>query len=99
MRFGLSEAVLSDVSGILKKHVPAAAIWVFGSRAKGHAKPHSDLDLAIDAGQTLSLETLASLHYDFASSDLPIKVDALDYQDMDASFRQLVDKQRVSFLE
>lgn len=35
------------VQHILQKHVPGHAVWAFGSRVKGTAKPYSDLDLAI----------------------------------------------------
>ena len=42
----LTEAELLTVKQILKKHVPNAKVFVFGSRTRGKVKPHSDLDIA-----------------------------------------------------
>jgi type I restriction enzyme S subunit len=66
---------------ILSAHLPPTSkIWVFGSRAGGHVKPFSDLDLAIDAGRPLTLTESAALRDAFSESDLPWKVDILDRQ-------------------
>jgi predicted nucleotidyltransferase len=35
------------VQDILRQHAPRYEVWAFGSRVKGKAKQHSDLDLAI----------------------------------------------------
>ncbi|MFA6038226.1 MAG: nucleotidyltransferase domain-containing protein [Legionellales bacterium] len=74
---------------ILKRHLPVSAqVWVFGSRAKSNAKPYSDLDLAIDLnGETLSLQLLANLAFDFEESDLPYKVDIVDWNAIDTTFQ------------
>ena len=87
-----------QVRDILRKYLSAKAkAWVFGSRAKGTAKPFSDLDLAIDAGTTLSLAQLADLRQAFSESDLPWKVDVIDLSVTDASFRALIDEQKIAF--
>lgn len=79
------------VQAILRAHLPAGAkVWVFGSRASGHAKPYSDLDLAIDAGHRLSLDETAALAEAFGESDLPWKVDVLDWQAADPGFRRRI---------
>lgn len=74
---------------ILKRHLPKSTqVWVFGSRAKNNAKPFSDLDLAIDLnGETLSLQLLANLAFDFEESDLPYKVDIVDWNSISLAFK------------
>lgn len=59
------------VRDILHKHVSQYQVWAFGSRAKGTAKPYSDLDLAVITDRPLSLSVSAALADDFSESDLP----------------------------
>lgn len=77
---------------ILKKHVPDAVVWAFGSRVKGTAKKFSDLDLAMDAGHRIDRRTPAVLEQDLSDSDRPIKVDVGDMASMDPAFRALVER-------
>jgi predicted nucleotidyltransferase len=52
--------------------------WVFGSRATGHARPFSDLDLLIDAPQALDWCACADLADAFEASDFPFRVDVVE---------------------
>lgn len=63
-------------------------VWAFGSRATGKGlKPHSDLDLMLDAaGQELPLSTVAALRDAFAESDLPFSVDLIQRCEASAAF-------------
>ena len=83
------------VSAILQRCVPDREVWAFGSRAKWTAKPYSDLDLAIMGDQALSLATLSLLENDFSESDLPFKVDVVDWASTSTSFRKILEQDRV----
>lgn len=83
------------VRGILERHVPCCQVWAFGSRAKGAAKPFSDLDLAILGSQPLALSTLADLGDDFSESDLPFKVDIVDWATASEPFRNAIKEELV----
>ena len=83
------------VHDILQKHVPHCEVWAYGSRARGTAKPYSDLDLAVISPQPLGLLLSASLSEDFSESDLPWKVDVLDWATTSPSFKAIVERQRV----
>ena len=75
---------------ILAAHLPAATqVWVFGSRATGRARRYSDLDLAVDAGRPLTLDETATLAEAFSDSDLPYRVDIVDWRSVDAGFRNV----------
>ena len=79
------------VLAILRANLPRTAkVWVFGSRAAGRARPYSDLDLAVDAGRSLTLEELASLAEAFGESDLPYRVDLVDWRSLDDRFRRII---------
>ncbi|GBR61101.1 DNA polymerase beta subunit like nucleotidyltransferase [Acetobacter senegalensis DSM 18889] len=75
---------------ILNEIVPDREVRAFGSRVTGKAKPFSDLDLAIMGDEPLSLETRARLEEAFSESDLPWKVDVLDWLQVDDDFRSII---------
>ncbi len=84
------------VRRILQTHVPHAVVWVFGSRATGKANPFSDLDIAIITTQPLPLDVSASLSDDFSESDLPYKVDVVDWTPPSASLRTIIVRNKVA---
>ena len=83
------------VRDILQKHVPQYAVWAFGSRAKWTAKEYSDLDLSIITDKPLSLDVSASLSDDLSESDLPWKVDIVDWASTSESFRKVIERDKV----
>ena len=86
----LSAAHLKMVSEILKKHVPDCEIRVFGSRITGKAKPYSDIDLAIVGKQKIPKPILYNLKDDFEESNLPFRVDVLDWHAISEEFKKVI---------
>jgi type I restriction enzyme S subunit len=83
---------------VLAEHLPLGCkVWVFGSRATGRARRYSDLDLAIDAGRRLTLDEAAILREAFEESDLPYRVDIVDWHAIDDRFRRLIAEECVPF--
>ena len=83
------------VRRILRRHVPEHDVWAFGSRAGGRAKTYSDLDLAVISDRPLSLAVSAALADDFSESDLPWKVDIVDWATTSESFRKIIEESTV----
>jgi len=83
------------VRSILARHVPQYEVWAFGSRARRTAKPFSDLDLAIITDRPMSLSLSAAIADDFAESDLPIKVDVVDWATASEAFRRIIESGKV----
>ena len=90
LKLDLRPQHLEIVKQILQKHVPYYAVWAFGSRIKDKAKPYSDLDLAVICDQALPWSVQASLAEDFSESDLPFRVDVVDWAVASESFRQII---------
>jgi type I restriction enzyme S subunit len=78
------------VREILDKHVPQREVWAFGSRVAPTSKPFSDLDLTILGEQPLTLSLLGELSDAFTASDLPFKVDIVDWATASATFRKII---------
>ena len=89
-------AALDEVLNILRAHVPEYEVWAFGSRVHGrNLKPFSDLDLVVITAEPLDLLRLADLKEAFTESDLPFKVDLLDWATVNDRFRRIIEKEHV----
>lgn len=81
------------VLDLLKRHIPAARVYVFGSRVKGSARLSSDLDLAIDSDEPLAPIDLAELEVDFSDSELPFFVDVIEFNKVSPDFQERVQEE------
>ena len=75
--------------------LPGAEVWVFGSRATGHARPFSDLDLLVTQPPSLSWAQRAALRDGFEASDLPFRVDVVEADSLAPGFASRVEAERV----
>jgi type I restriction enzyme S subunit len=75
--------------------VPDREVWAFGSRARRAAKPYSDLDLAIITSAPLSFEVSGALGEDFSDSDLPFRVDIVDWARTEQAFRRIIENEKI----
>ena len=82
---------LCKVIEILRQHLSACEVRVFGSRVTGKATTYSDLDLALVAERPVDWRKLEALKDDFAESDLPMMVDILDWQSISPEFRTVIE--------
>jgi uncharacterized protein len=68
-----------------------AAVWLFGSCARGESQQHSDIDIAILPRDDLPLGFFAELGADIEESTIPYDVDLVDLRYADPA---LVDEVR-----
>ena len=90
MSIDLETRHLECVRRILRDHVPECEVWAYGSRVRGTSKPFSDLDLAVVSPHPLPPRRLALLLDAFVESDLPIKVDVVDWATAGTDFRRRI---------
>jgi type I restriction enzyme S subunit len=72
---------------------------MFGSRIHGTAKPWSDLDLAIKPKSPLDWNLLAEIKEAFQESELPFRVDIVDWNDITESFRKAIETNGYEMLQ
>ena len=87
------------VRGILRRHVPGRKVLAFGSRATWTAKEYSDLDLAVLGDKPLPLDVASALAESFVESDLPFKVDVVDWASTSESFRKVIERDYVVLVD
>jgi predicted nucleotidyltransferase len=85
-------AQLDSIRGILARHAPGTEARVFGSRVVGESKEYSDLDLALVGPAKLDPVVMEALRESFAESDLPFRVDVLDWHAISPEFRQVIER-------
>jgi predicted nucleotidyltransferase len=79
---------LETVKKILAAYVPKTEVLAFGSRVTGSAREHSDL--ALRGTDTLNPPVLRDLRVAFEESDLPIRVDVVDWNRISDRFRRII---------
>ena len=55
-RFGLDTSIINGIKGVLAKYPQVEKVVIFGSRASGQFKDHSDIDLAVFAPRLSNAE-------------------------------------------
>lgn len=83
------------VRTILQRILPQHEVWAFGSRVRRSHKPYSDLDLAVIGPTALTIEQLAALSEAFSESDLPWKVDVVDWANATEAFRKIIEAEKI----
>ena len=81
---------LKEVRRILSEHAPGIEVRAFGSRVRGAARAHSDLDLALLGEEKLDWRHIEALKDAFSESALPFQVDVLDWNAISESFRAVI---------
>ncbi|MDR0911539.1 MAG: nucleotidyltransferase domain-containing protein [Methanobrevibacter sp.] len=76
---------------ILKSHANDCEVLVFGSRIKGTDNNFSDLDLAFICSGELGLKRIIGLEIAFEESNLPYRVDVVDYNKSSQIFKNIID--------
>ncbi len=85
--FYIIKDILKDLSGI----------YLFGSRITGTSKKFSDLDVCLKTN--ISDYDYEILKEKFENSDLPFKVDLVEYNKVNDSFKKIIDKECIEFSE
>ena len=89
-KIDVSAKDLKVVLRILQAHAPECEVWAFGSRVAKTAKKFSDLDLVLMTPRPLEAMRFIELKEAFSESDLPFRVDVLDWSGVNEKFREII---------
>jgi len=88
----LPEAHLATARRILRFWAPDVPAFVFGSRAHGRQlRETSDLDICLRGDEPLPTTLLRQVKDAFELSDLPMRVDIVDWNELGAEFRKAIE--------
>ncbi len=87
----LEEKYIVFIKNIILKYLPESRIYIFGSRATGHARKYSDVDVAVeDISMTDKIQM--QIEIELENSTLPYEVDVIDLNNISERFKsQIVD--------
>ena len=79
---------------LLQQHLPHAEVWAYGSRVNGDGHEASNLNLVVRQPADLKQETtqLEEMREALVESDLPIRVDVVDWAWIPATFHREIER-------
>lgn len=88
---------LKMVKDLLRQHLPDANVWAYGSRVTGKGHEASDLDLVVRNRENpqVELSGVTELKEAFVESDLPIRVDVVEWARVPESFHRNIEEKYV----
>jgi predicted nucleotidyltransferase len=84
--------------GFLRRFIPGAAVWAYGSRVRHTARPHSDLDLVVFTSSA-QRRSVVELKEALSKSELSFAVDLHDWDEVPERFHEIIRKEYVVLLE
>jgi len=83
---------------LLSRYLPNTPVWAYGSRIMGNALPWSDLDLVVFT-QAKQKYQLSLLKEALEESNLPFRIDLLEWDWLSDDFRANIKASHTVFLE
>lgn len=100
MPISLDSNHLETVKRILDLHFNGLEVLAYGSRVTGvNLTPEADLDIVVVSEKPISLEDMISVEKAFAESDLPFRVDIVDWAKLPESLQKVIKKENVVIQE
>ena len=93
----LSSRHREEIEALLHKHLPGVEVWAYGNRVNGRSHDGSDLDLVLRGPRLAKIDAsqLADLRDAFEESNLPFRVDVVDWANKSESFREVIERDYV----
>lgn len=90
----LPQRYLEMILPLLIRHLPHAEVWAYGSRVNGDCHEASDLDLVVRNPGALDETSpdLPDLKEALLESNIPIRVDVVDWARIPAAFRREIER-------
>lgn len=91
----IKASIINEIKNILSKHINPHEfnIFIFGSFAMGKNIYSSDIDLGIEGKNALSASTIVKIQHDLEESNIPYKIDIVDFDKVSDRFKKIAMKQ------
>lgn len=89
----IDPAVQTKLIAVLNALFPEAKMYLFGSFATNKARPYSDVDIALDAGQKIDLRRISEAKSMLRESSIPYTIDLVDVHRLPEEMRSQISKE------
>jgi uncharacterized protein len=79
--FGLEQHILDKIIAVLAAHPQVERAVIYGSRATGNFKPHSDIDLAVYSSR-ISGDEFGRLRFEIQELPMVFKLDVVFFEEL-----------------
>ncbi len=87
---------LETVQRLLSLHFEGMEVWAHGARVTGvDLTPETELELVAISEDPLSFEVMTAVEKAFVDSDLPFRVDIMDWAKLPESLQKQIKKEHV----
>lgn len=87
-----------ELIAIIQKVIPNCKMYLFGSRARNTHHSGADIDIALDAGEPILLETLLSIYKEIDQTTIPLEVDLVDMQNSSDEMRSQIQSEKIKWV-
>jgi predicted nucleotidyltransferase len=86
----ISEKIKNEILSIIISEINEASfcVFLFGSRAENKEKSYSDIDIGIWGEHCLDSKIRHRIEERFTHSNIPYKIDLIDFGEVDESFKK-----------
>jgi type I restriction enzyme S subunit len=91
----LNEKTKEKIIRVIQALIPEVDIYLFGSRATGQYRPHSDIDIALDAGEPLDRLDVGEVQDMLNASNIPYSFDIVDLHNVGEDLKNDIREQGV----
>lgn len=87
----LNPKYIKFITSTLQKHLnkDTYRYFIFGSHATGSNRKYSDIDIGIVGKMPVELHTLSHIKGAMEESDIPYRVDIVDFSKVDSKFKKV----------
>lgn len=89
-----------EIIAIIRKHIPACKIYLYGSRARNEQRMGSDIDIALQTVNKIDPLIIADIKEEIEeTTTMPLFIDLIDVNAIEPSFKSEIIKDWVSWNE
>jgi uncharacterized protein len=77
----IEDIYIKAIKSTIKRYLPSAEIYFFGSRVAKNNEKYSDVDISI-RDKKLTFEIISKIEFQLNESNMPFKVDINDYDSL-----------------
>ncbi len=93
----LDEKTQHKIIALISVLIPEAHIYLFGSRARGTNQEYADIDIALDAGKTLSRADVDEVKSVLRETNIMYTVDVVDFHAISPLMREEILRDKITW--